>query len=228
MKVEEFFAKYNGKGIDFDNYYGFQCVDLYRQYCKECLEYPQSPGVGGAYEIWDTYLKDYFERISNTPDGVPELGDIVIWSKNAGGGYGHVGVFNSGNLDSFVSFDQNWPVGSLCHFQNHNYTNVLGWLRPKVVQLPTPVITDQTFIPQVGMEVQAIRSKLKDQELTIYNLEEVVDELQTRVKELEAIVALPDASGQAEDTLRRIHDILYGSGLWFIKYWEIKKLIPKD
>ena len=229
MTPKDFFAKYNGKPIDYDGYYGNQCVDLYRQYVKECLEYPQSSGVQGAANIWDNYLQDYFERVDNTPDGVPKLGDVIIWNKNAGGGFGHVGVFDSGNTDNFISFDQNWPVNSFCHFQSHNYINVLGWLRPKkfVEVEPQPAITDQTVIPQLGMEVQAIVSKIKDQEQTIYQQENVINDLQKRVKELEAIVTLPDASGQAENTVHRIHDILYGSGLWFIKYWDIKKLIPK-
>lgn len=187
MIPKEFFAKYNGKPVDFDNYYGNQCVDLYRQYVKECLEYPQSPGVQGAADIWESYLKDHYERIDNTPDGIPQLGDIIIWNKQAGGGFGHVAIFDSGNTNNFISFDQNWPVGSFCHFQSHNYTNVLGWLRPnKLVVTETPAeITDQTFIPQVGLEVQAIRSKLRDQEATIYNLETKVDEMNTKITELE-------------------------------------------
>src|SRR3990167_6598147 len=120
MTAQEFFDKYNGKGIDFDNYYGFQCVDLYRQYVKEVVDCRQSPGVTGAADIWDTYLNEYFDRIANTPEGAPIKGDILIWSKNAGGGFGHVSIASVGNTDTFTSFDQNWPVGSLCHFQAHN------------------------------------------------------------------------------------------------------------
>jgi len=31
-----------------------------------------------------------------------------------------------------------------------------------------------------------------------------------------------------EATIKSIHDIMYGSGWWFIKYWNIQKLVPKD
>ena len=173
MTVNDFFVKYNGKPVDFDHYYGNQCVDLYRQFVKECLVYPQSPGVTGAADIWNTYLKDYYLRIDNTPDGVPQLGDVVIWNKSAGGGFGHVAVFSSGDTNNFISYDQNWPVGSYCHFQNHNYTNVLGWLRPNKFieeqpQPPVSVITDQTRIPQIqNKEVQQIKAELeaKDQNI---------------------------------------------------------------
>src|SRR3990167_5788394 len=36
MTLQEFIAKYDGKGIDWDNAYGFQCMDLYRQYTRQC------------------------------------------------------------------------------------------------------------------------------------------------------------------------------------------------
>ena len=131
MRFDEFIAKWNGKLLDWDGYYGGQCVDLYRQYCQEVLQIPQSPPVVGAKDIWGSYLKKHFDRINNDPMAVPVKGDIVIWDKYAGGGYGHVGVFVSGSVNSFESFDENWPVGSVCHIQKHNYTNVLGWLHPK-------------------------------------------------------------------------------------------------
>lgn len=132
--MDQFIAKWNGKGIDWDQQFGFQCVDLYRQYVKEVLGFPQSPAVRGAVNVWDTYLPEYFDRIPNTPTGVPQKGDIVIWGTGAGS-YGHIAVCVSANTSSFTSFDQNWPVGSLCHLQNHNYSNVLGWLHPKGNQM---------------------------------------------------------------------------------------------
>lgn len=135
MTIDEFVRKYDGKGIDYDGSFGNQCVDLYRQYVKECLMFPQSPPVPGAKDIWDTYLPDYFRRIENTPTGIPEKGDIVIFST---GTYGHVSVFVEGNTTRFTSFDQNYPSGSLCHLQGHTYSAVIGWLTPlhKAMDMP--------------------------------------------------------------------------------------------
>lgn len=130
MTLQEFVTKYDGKAVDWDKNYGPQCVDLYRQYVHEVLEIPQSPAVPGAKDIWTTYLPQYFERITNTPTGVPEPGDVVIWGTDLGQ-YGHVSIFLSGGTTRFTSFDQNYPVGSLCHKQTHNYAGVLGWLRFK-------------------------------------------------------------------------------------------------
>ena len=138
LTPDQFFGKYDQKGIDFDGYYGFQCVDLYRQYVKECLDLPQSPGVTGAKDIWTTYLKKYFDRIDNTLTAIPIKGDIIIWGEGAGA-WGHVAICKDGEQLKFTSFDQNWPVNSVCHFQPHNYNNVLGWLRVKPPVEPTPV-----------------------------------------------------------------------------------------
>ena len=135
MTLDEFVKKYDGKGIDYDGHFGYQCMDLYRQYVKEVLEFPQSEPVIGACNVWDTYLSAYYDRISNTPDGVPAKGDIIIWDCSAGGGYGHIAVFLSGTVNSFTSLDQNWPEGSLVHKQRHTYSKVLGWLHPKELDM---------------------------------------------------------------------------------------------
>lgn len=167
MTIQEILDKYNGKTVDFDGFYGNQCVDWYRQYCKE-LGVPQSPGVIGAKDIWTTYLKDYFDRIRNDPNAIPQLGDIIVWDAFTGNQYGHVSVFNSGDINSFSSYDQNWPVNSPVHQQPHNYDNVLGWLRPKkLATVPTPIEwTDQTLIPVGGewgeVQLDRVRSLLND------------------------------------------------------------------
>lgn len=133
MTVNEFVKKYDGQTIDFDGKYGGQCVDLYRQYVKEVLDYPQSPPVVGAKDIFNSYLPDHFTRIENTPNGIPRNGDVLLWGTQLGP-YGHVAIFLEGDVNTFISFDQNFPLNSKCHIQHHDYKGVLGWLRPK--QLP--------------------------------------------------------------------------------------------
>lgn len=136
MTLDEFIAKWDGKGIDFDGAYGFQCVDLAQQYNKDCLGNP--PFSGNAVDIWTTYPKDYYEQIVNTPNNKPQKGDIVIWGRGLGQ-YGHIDVCarDDASTIAFTGYDQNWPLGSVCHVQSHTYFAVLGWLRPKVA-VPTP------------------------------------------------------------------------------------------
>ena len=55
MTLTEFVKKYNGKKIDYDGRYGAQCVDVFRQYCKDVLEIPHTGGVVGAAELYTKY-----------------------------------------------------------------------------------------------------------------------------------------------------------------------------
>src|SRR3990167_6804339 len=173
MVIQEFFDKWNSKGIDFDSFYGFQCMDLAHQFAVD-VNKQDIPSAPAAKDVWNKNCSGY-DKIKNTPEGVPQKGDIVIWGTEIGQ-YGHIAVFDHGDSNSFTSFDQNWPVGSLCHYQNHSYKGVLGWLRLKsaiitqpITQIPAiPVINDQTRIPGKllgwgeDLEIQQIRGILKN------------------------------------------------------------------
>jgi len=143
MTVRGFFDKWNGKGCDYDGWYGFQCMDLYHQYDKECIGSKNYPAPA-AKDVWNKYDSNFYTRISNTPTNIPQEGDVIIWGTIIGP-YGHIAVFYAGDVINFTSFDQNFPINSKCHFQVHSYKGVLGWLRPK--QLPKDVI-----IPVTGQE----------------------------------------------------------------------------
>lgn len=136
MTLNDFINKYRGKGIDFDGYYGDQCVDLINQYCVEVLDTKNPmrvlPGAS-AIEIYNNYNGSEFEKIANTPDNVPQPGDIVFWNANSAvtGPAGHTAIFISGDQNKFTSLDQNYPTGTLTHEQTHDYTGVVGWLRLK-------------------------------------------------------------------------------------------------
>lgn len=156
MTIEHFIEKYNKTKIDFDDFYGGQCVDLFRQYCYEVLNIPQAyptisdPGKGrGACDFWlgfdsSQQLKDNFTQIKNDADFKPIRGDVMIWNRRAGGGHGHIAVCtgNDTDLTKFESFDQNWSKLSFCELVSHSYTNVYGVLRPKQQEVATiPIAT---------------------------------------------------------------------------------------
>ena len=134
MKLQEFLNINNGKKLDFDGHYGAQCVDLFRCFNRDVLGIAQPRGVNGAKDFWNNYsndpnLYDNFTRIANTPDFVPQFGDIAVWGN---GTYGHIAICTGkGDVKTFESFDQNYPTGSACHYQTHNYSGFLGVFRPK-------------------------------------------------------------------------------------------------
>lgn len=140
ITYDQFEAKYNGVGIDFDGAYGNQCMDLMHQYCVEVLGITDG-SVLAAPTAKDVYLNfnnikghDLFDKIDNTPTGIPNKGDIMFWGTGLGP-YGHVAIYIDGDVNGFNSFDQNFPTGSKCHKQRHNYNGVLGWLRFKGTNL---------------------------------------------------------------------------------------------
>jgi hypothetical protein len=136
MKFDEFIKKYLGKKVDWDKAYEGQCVDLFRQYCHDVLNINQPRGVVGAADFWDNFetdpvLKENFDRIKNTPSGLPVFGDVMLWDRRKGKGFGHVALFIEGDLNTFTSFDQNWPTLSKCTKTVHDYSSVIGWIHPK-------------------------------------------------------------------------------------------------
>lgn len=228
MTVDEFFSKYEGKGINYDGKYGNQCVDLYRQYVKEALSAPQSPPVRGAKDIWSTYLSEHFDRVENTPNAVPQKGDIIIWGSTLGT-FGHVAVFVSGDKNSFTSFDQNFPVEGhynesgdfigtgVCHFQPHSYYAVLGWLRPINDIITPPVETNpkidfggfQTILETYNaIELSVLKSKLhaKDQEIfSNRDLQKNYIDLEADLsKKVARILALEEAGRLDQEEIKRL------------------------
>ena len=137
MTFDAFTTKYNGKYIDYDGKFGAQCVDLFLQYLKEVIGIDPRPfqGWGTAKNIFNSFdkIKDnHFKKILNTPTGVPQKGDILFWGTYplVTGWAGHVAVFGSGDANNIISFDQNYPTNSPCHFYKHSYKGVMGWLTP--------------------------------------------------------------------------------------------------
>ena len=137
ITLKQFIDKYKGKKLDWDKAYQGQCVDLFRFYNHEVLNISQPKGVVGAADFWANYdsdpiLKDNFTQIKNTADFKPLEGDVMIWNKRAGGGFGHIAVVsdNSADLNNFNSFDQNWRALNVSEITKHTYSNVYGVLRP--------------------------------------------------------------------------------------------------
>ena len=137
ISFDDFIWKYYGVGIDFDGYYGDQCMDLMHQYVYEVLGITDRSVLTApyAYQVFTNFdnIKGHelFEKIPNTPTGIPQKGDIIFWDKGINGYAGHVAILHDGDIWGLRSFDQNFPTGSRPHKQYHNYNYCLGWLRKK-------------------------------------------------------------------------------------------------
>ncbi|MBU5480814.1 RICIN domain-containing protein [Blautia sp. MSJ-19] len=128
-----------GKFLDYDGAYGAQCVDLIKYYYAYFGVAGYAKGNGCDY-VSNT-LPNGWTRIKNTPDFVPEPGDIAVWGTELSSA-GHVAIILSANSHSFVSMDQNWPRGSSCKQVTHTYSKFWGVIRPNFTDsdpTPTPV-----------------------------------------------------------------------------------------
>ena len=107
MTYQEFKNKYNGKWVDYDGYYGYQCWDLAQFYVTECLGLPSSvlSGCGVAknllYPPKRDVINQYFDEVS-----VYEMtaGDLCIWDF---GGAGHIAMYDHWDGTSNWFFSQN-------------------------------------------------------------------------------------------------------------------------
>ena len=139
MTHQAFINKWSGKYLEYNgDQYKFQCMDLFWQYIKDVWGIQTAPfqGHGTAKKCFNavnTSLPRFKNviKIMNTPNNVPQKGDVVFWGFYPGvtGLAGHVAIYNGGNVWNFVSFDQNYPTRSVCHLQSHSYRGVMGWLR---------------------------------------------------------------------------------------------------
>lgn len=147
MSVDEFFNKYNGRYIDYDGSYGYQCKDLFSAYNEEVVG---NPGYvkGNARNIYHNAPSQYYNKVSS-----PQKGDVVVWNI---GPYGHIAIYNKKNIIGFTSFDQNMPGGSPCHFQWHTFSGIIGYLRPKLNN------KEDNFLKKMGFNnYEELKAQLK-------------------------------------------------------------------
>ncbi|WP_142379863.1 CHAP domain-containing protein [Staphylococcus felis] len=89
---------------------------------------------GNAIDSINNYFGNYATIYRNTPDFIPQLGDLAVWTTGSYSVYGHISIVYSANMQSFVSLDQNWnaigSMGNPAHFVTHSYDNVTHFIRP--------------------------------------------------------------------------------------------------
>jgi len=175
MNLEDFIEKYDGKQVEVAGSANakFQCVDLANQWIKEGLGLPIIEWTDA--KDFPSRAGDNFDFIKNTPLGVPEKGDLIVWNSNVGNSHGHIGIFIEGDVNSFVSFDQNYTYYQRCAIEGHTYLYVSGWLRPKKGE----------FMGEQSPTKEAYDACMKDREgfwKRLINLEEEVDRFLKELK----------------------------------------------
>ena len=139
ISLTEFVPLWNGCTVSFPNCEDNQCMTLMHRYISEVLgnqdvatcAVPQASELATSYPNY--HNAQLFNWTANTPTNVPPVGAIIVWFANANVGIpqGHVAIVLSANVNTFTSFDSNFPTGTNPHEQEHGYVDVAGWLTLK-------------------------------------------------------------------------------------------------
>lgn len=113
--------------VDYDGYYGAQCVDLARAWIYN-NSWPQLPPLGSntAKYWWGMTLPKGWVKIKNAASNFPPAGALPLF-----GARGHVDIARPGcTASKLYGLDQNWDEWHAVSLVTHNYTNdkVIGWL----------------------------------------------------------------------------------------------------
>lgn len=191
---DEFIKKYQNQFVEAGGSANAknQCVDLVNQYIVEVL--------GEQKILWTDAINfpskadpKIFEFIKNTPKGIPPKGAIIVWGKPFGkyrgsnGEYvyaGHIAIVDEADVNTFISFDQNYPTGRPSEKVTHNYSGVLGWLvHRKEIQMPEGKYTEEEMSKmreERDLNWNKYQAEKKAHEKTIDELSDLREEMKTK------------------------------------------------
>ncbi|MBO3062704.1 N-acetylmuramoyl-L-alanine amidase [Mammaliicoccus fleurettii] len=171
MKTQAQAIKYlnslEGKFVDFDNAFGFQCYDVANAYWYHTTGH-KLYGLYAKNIPTDNNFTGYATVYNNTPSFLPLPGDLVVWNGNWGEGCGHVAVVTQANLSQFQVIENNWLGGGWVNGKPgweratrrwHTYDFPMWFIRPhyakskpviESIVKPKPKPTKKKFVLVAG------------------------------------------------------------------------------
>lgn len=162
ISLNEFINKTKGRSIGnpWNGSYRGECVSLLQNYIQDCLGQP-AKARGNAIDWKTTYVNEGLGYITTNP----RIGDIIVYGRSKGNGYGHVAIY----IDSSTMYDQNnftRSNGKQANYSKLEITNDMVYLRPnanvivdnnKTLYLPATADRWRVYpldkAPRVGNEV---------------------------------------------------------------------------
>ena len=158
-----------GKGWDYDLAFGWQCFDLANKYWHQLFGHGLK-GAGAADIPNVNDFKGEATVYNNTPSFKAEEGDVVVFNRNYGGGYGHVAIVTKGNYDGkymkFQSLDQNWFGGGSAKTEVaqrivHNYDFPMWFIRPHYKSESAKKVSTQSATKTTPKKKTTAKKKMK-------------------------------------------------------------------
>lgn len=127
-------------GLDYDGYYGAQCVDLIAYY-YQCLG-ATTPG-GNACDYAYNALPSGWSRVQG---GTPQKGDILVYSGTASNPNGHVAIYESEYSTFHQNFNSHPYVEKITNRRYNSFAEPYwGYIRPDFRQLQAPSVASVTL-----------------------------------------------------------------------------------
>lgn len=124
-----------GKAWNPDHAFGFQCFDVANQWWLYLFGHTLK-GVGAAdIPTWNNFDGEA-TVYKNSPSFLAQPGDVVVFNRSYGQGYGHVGIVLSATLNSMQILEQNWLGGAywtppeVTTRRTHGYDTEMWFVRP--------------------------------------------------------------------------------------------------
>jgi hypothetical protein len=170
MKYEEFKNKYNGKHIDYDGAYGYQCWDLAQKYFVDYLGVPgwvlSGSGLVSSMLDRDRHeLDQYFEEIPVTQ---MSPGDVVIWE------WGHIAIFDHYDGANWYFSQNPNPCQVMTIRQDGQHAFRLKGVHQEAPKVEEPPIVDTTALDN---QIKELSTKNKDLTEQVTTLLDQIDNL---------------------------------------------------
>lgn len=198
MTFDQWYTGAIGRGMDPDGVYGFQCVDVAKDYSAAIfpgVHWRDSIGYGNAKDLYAGASTKYFDKIANNPhdlNQLPSRGDIIVWNATSTNPYGHIAVVVAADSKGVTVVEQDGFAPTKPAYQKVRLWGqkpCIGWLRPK---LSVNVAPDQRVVASDGVNYR--------------------EEPKTSAKIIKTF-----AAGEVLDLKGFVHgEVVEGNDVWFV------------
>ncbi len=145
--IDRWFQGAEGRHMNPDNSYGYQCVDVADDYAIAIFgSWVDTVRPGNGKDVFHNANPTYFHKVANdfnNPNQVPPRGAIINWGASRAVPEGHVAVVESSDLHGVNVIQQDgylqYPARRVrLPYILPNGAPVIGWLIPKLAPVARP------------------------------------------------------------------------------------------